>query len=244
MTGQKVAELVSAIVGVRILECETIDTHELCGGSGSPGPRSGGTPASTGSGSGSSGTDAGSGGGEAGSQGPTGGGAGNGTLNPEPDPAQTGSVGGAGNGNPAGGGIWNELKYKTVPVPGHSNQLTRVWSLTHNSGPGGWIVQHVQIQDPQGHVLYNYWEGWKVAPNSHFAIPSAAGANDYFGGPTGTRFNAQARFYEGSTAPASWDRGWMHANTYPAHDLRAVGSNPNLPTNQATRANRIYWVAP
>lgn len=188
-------------------------------------------------------------GGDPSSQGPGNGGAG--ASDPSPTPggsggsAGGGSAGGgsAGGGTPTGGGIWNELKYASVPCLGC---MAIRWSLTHNSPHGGWIVQHVQAQNAQGVVLMNYWEAWQVAPHKRLATPTVDGVNDFFGTgwPSGTRVMTQARFYEGLTTPRSWNSGWNTPGAEAAGSLKAIATNPHLPTSQATRANRRYWVAP
>jgi hypothetical protein len=136
-----------------------------------------------------------------------------------------------------------ELKFKTVSRGTHSWSVR--WGLTHKSGHGGWIVQHITINVPaQGdeHArTYNYWEAWRVPASSRFtATLKTYGYDDEYSGPSGTTFYGQARFYEGLTLPSSFT---VQPPGFPAGVVPATTENPNLPTVDATAINKRWWEA-
>ena len=69
------------------------------------------------------------------------------------------------------------------------------------------------------------------------------GYDDLFRAPTGSTFNAEARFYEGLQLPQTFVSDPDNPDTATAV-LPATTVDPNLPTTYATpRVNRV-WVAP
>lgn len=111
------------------------------------------------------------------------------------------------------------------------------------SKSGGWIVQHIAATDPSGRPIFSFWEAWQVAAGSQITNYAVNGdiEDDTFFGPSGTRANAEARFYEGLQLPASFR---ANNGDTPAGILPATTVNPNLPTDNATAPVDRTWTAP
>lgn len=143
---------------------------------------------------------------------------------------------------PAKKGLHNErLTYKTIAGGPRTDPWNIRWKLTRKTKAGGWIVQHIQA-DFKGQGRYNYWEAWRVPPNSQFTKLHLQHFqyDDEFAGPAGSTIHATARFYEGLHLPRAFVR---QPSGFPAGILRATKVNPHLPTNHATARDVRTWVA-
>jgi hypothetical protein len=136
-----------------------------------------------------------------------------------------------------------KLKSKTIHGGPHSETWVVQWQLSKESKKGGQIVQTVVYLDASGKQIRKpIWEAWEVKPNSRFTIYYPDPEDDTFGGfPSGTRIQAEARFYEGLTLPSSFKAN--NPETL-AHILPSTTVDPNLPTANATAPVDRVWDAP
>lgn len=118
---------------------------------------------------------------------------------------------------------------------------------------GGEIIQHIVINggchqltapcNAPNALNYDYWEAWEWPP---FNSPTTSifpllGFDDAFRGPKGTKFTAEARFYQGLALPSSFV-AWNTATA--ALSLPSTIYDPQLSTANATPAVNRTWVAP
>ncbi|HKV81572.1 MAG TPA: RHS repeat-associated core domain-containing protein [Candidatus Sulfotelmatobacter sp.] len=147
----------------------------------------------------------------------------------------------------------NQLTYSTV-LDAPSRHLWEIkWQLAKPTMVGGEIVQHIVVNGgchqltvpcnaPRA-LNYDYWEAWEWPP---FNSPTTSifpvyGFDDAFRGPTGTKFNAEARFYPGLALPGSFVPGNPATG---AGDLPSTIYDPQLSTANATPPVNRTWVAP
>jgi len=147
----------------------------------------------------------------------------------------------------------NQLTYTTV-LDAPARHLWEIkWQLAKPTTLGGEIIQHVIVNGGCHQLIapcnapralnYDYWEAWAWPP---FNSPTTSifpvyGYDDAFRGPTGTKFNAEARFYPGLALPGSFIPGNPATG---GGDLPSTIYDPLLSTANATPPVDRAWVAP
>jgi len=136
-----------------------------------------------------------------------------------------------------------KLTFKTVRGGASSKTWVVQWKLSNESKSGGWIVQNVTINDASGKQTYNYWEAWQIPAGSQITNYAITGDinDDEFVGASGSKFNAEARFYEGLQLPSSFQ---PNNPATAAGILPSTTVNPKLPTDNATEPVDRTWTAP